>query len=724
MFSSFISGRNAQLKRSELSLNMKAVISLPIIRFVGVTIVALTIFASAVSFVVSRPHIDVPAGVDLLAVNGVVIIATDTMEEPDKLGSFPKMRAFFERQTLLASQLDSQTVLVRYQMPDGAVTEEQRPIRSRTLSDLPFVFWFQNGVGLFAMVLGAWVFSLRRDAGVIALVVLSLGLQISATAASVYGARQLALPGDLFAELSNINHLGTAIFGTALVCMFMVFPRRIVPLGWLSVPVTLFGMFHLSDALHLTQNVMFPIAILCQLLSAFVFALIQFRLSRHEPVDRAGLRWFMISTFVGCILFTLLSVAPTALGMDGVGVVSQGYAFGFFSFMQVGLTLGVSRFRLFALDRLSYQIWLWIGSAVLILAIDALLLFWLRAQPWASLAAALFIGSFLYFPLRQMLISRFVTPRAASIVGKVPEVVSVGLAPTRNTRAEKWDDLLHSIFKPAARIEVLENPPDHPRLAENGLALEIPAVKDLKGRRLRYAALGRRLFNSGDLEVVGTLSQMHTVVFESREAFETGANQERERIARDVHDNIGAQLLGALHTPQENRKDALLRDTLADLRTIVNEGFQSSFPLWDILLDLRNEMGDRVEVQGLTLDWPISDAAMQQNPPVPYVTINALRSIMREITSNALKYAGARTISVRLAVVDGTLNLNTWDDGSGFDEVATKVGNGLENIKNRTRALGGMCMLTTSVSGTRFDITLPLDSVVAHPPLRGEDAIA
>lgn len=702
---------------------MKTVFFLPMARFAGVTLVALLIFVSAVIYVMNRPYIDVPAGSELLSVNGIEITPTDRIEEPDKLGSVARMRAFFDRQTLFSEQLDADTAVVRYQAGNGVQTEEMRAIRATELSDLPFVFWFQNAVGLLAMIVSAWVFSLRRDAGVIALVTLSFGLQLSATSASIYSARQLALPGELFTQLSHINHLGAAIFGTALVCMFMLFPRRIVPLVWLGVPIVVFGMFHLSDTFGWTQTLLFPIAILCQLLAAFVFGAIQFRKSRHEPVDRAGLRWFLLSTFVGCILFTLLSVAPTALGMSETGVVSQGYAFGFFSFMQVGLALGVSRFRLFALDRLSYQIWLWIGAAILILAIDALLLFWLHAQPWASLAAALFIGSFVYFPLRQMLLDRFLNPRSASIVGKVPAVVSVGLAPTRNARAAKWDDLLHSIFEPASQIEVLDAPPEHPQLAENGLGLEIPAIKDLQGRRLRYAALGRRLFNSADLEVVGTLCQMHSVVMESREAFETGVIQERERISRDVHDNIGAQLLGALHTPQENRKDALLRDTLADLRTIVNEGFQSSFPLWDVLLDLRNEMADRVELQGITLDWPLTDMATQKNPLVPYVTINAMRSIMREVTSNALKYALAQKISVRVAVVSGVLNLNIWDDGSGFDETAIKAGNGLANIKKRTETLGGVCRLSTSESGTSFDIELPLNSDAATQDVNEEEVL-
>lgn len=700
---------------------MRTFIFLPVSRFIGVILVAVLIFASALIFVTSRPFIDVPAGAELLSVNGIEIIPTDMMEEPDKLAKVSRMQAFFERQSMFAAQLTEDTVEVGYLLPDGTSVQEIRTIRTTALTDLPFVFWFQNAVGLLAMIVGGWVFSLRRDAGVIALLVLGLGLQISATAASVYGARQLALPGDLFAQLSHINHFGSAVFGTALVCMFMLFPRRLVRPVWVAIPIVVFTLFHMADANLWTEDLLYGVAILLQLSAAFVFGIIQFRLSRHEPVDRAGLRWFLLTTFLGCSLFVMLSIVPSVFDVGGDEVISQGYAFGFFSFMHAGLALGVSRFRLFALDRFSYQVWLWIGGAVLILAIDALLLFWLRAQPWASLAAALFIGSFLYFPLRQMLINRLITPRSASIVGKVPEIVSVGLAPTRAARASKWDNVLHSIFAPASQVEVLDPAPERARLSENGLALEIPAIKDLQGRRLRYAALGRRLFNPSDVDLVGTLAQMHGVVMESREAFETGVNQERERISRDVHDNIGAQLLGALHTPQENRKDALLRDTLADLRTIVNEGFQSSFPLWDVLVDLRNEMADRAELHGITLDWPVTEMPADQNPTVPYVIINAARSILREITSNAMKYADAQTISVRISAGDGMLTLGVWDDGSGFDLAKVQAGNGLGNIKDRAETLGGTYALTSTSAGTRFDITLPLDSPVPVPSPTNKD---
>jgi signal transduction histidine kinase len=431
-------------------------------------------------------------------------------------------------------------------------------------------------------------------------------------------------------------------------------------------------------------------------------------------LDRAGLRWFSLTSFSGCLLFVVLSLLPPKLGLAETGFLSQGYAFGFFSFMHIGLALGVSHFRLFALDKFAFHIWLWIGGAALIFFIDFWLLIWLRNQPWASLTMALFISSFLYFPLRQVLISWFLTPKTASIVGKVPQVVSIGLSPTLISRSEKWDDLLRSIFEPASAIELLEQAPAVGKIVEDGLALEIPAVKELQGRRLRYAGGGRRLFNSTDLELVRTIVHMHSVVTEGRESYETGVTQERERISRDVHDNIGAQLLSALHTPEETRKDEMLRDTLSDLRSIVNEGFQTEYALDDIIVDIRNETADRVELHDIAFDWPLPNFTETSNPNVTYAFANALRSIIREIISNTIKYAGAESIKVRTQVEADHLILQLQDNGSGFDPVTVPRGNGLENIDARAKAMNGQSVIQSDDQGTVFRIKLPLARLEAH----------
>ncbi|MEP3629867.1 MAG: ATP-binding protein [Hyphomicrobiales bacterium] len=635
-------------------------------------------------------------------------ITSDFIEEPDQLGSFANLQDFFDRQTQFATALKNDRVAVKFVTEQGQTVDETRDVRRTELSDLPFVFWFQNLVGLIAMLIGGWIFALRREIAVVSLLVLGVGLQISATAAAVYGSRQLAIEGDFFSTLSNLNHLGSAIFGTALVAMFMMFPRQIIRPVWLLVPVFVFGLFHLSDTFYWTAEPLFIIAIPLQLLVAIVFGVIQFRLSRNEPLDRAGLRWFSLTTFTGCLLFVALSILPGPLGLTDTTFLSQGYAFGFFSFIHIGLALGVSRFRLFALDKFAYHVWLWIGGAALIFLVDFGLLIWLRNQPWASLAIALFVSSFLYFPLRQVLINRLLTPKTPSIVGKVPQVVSVGLSPTLKSRNEKWDDLLRDIFEPASDIQILEIAPEVGKLAENGLALDIPIVKEMKGRRLRYAASGRRLFNSTDLELVRTITHMHSVVVESRESYETGVTQERDRISRDVHDNIGAQLLTALHTPEESRKDEMLRDTLSDLRTIVNEGFQTEHALTDILLDIRNEIADRLELLSITLDWPVIDKVNPNNPTVSYVFANTLRSIIREITSNTIKYANADEITVRIDWTTKHLDLEMQDNGEGFDPQTVQRGNGLRNIFDRTDSVGGQCGVDSSSKGTVFKIRLPV----------------
>lgn len=686
---------------------MKNFLLVPTVRFLAILSIAIVVFAAALLLALSSRVIVLPADAVLIEADGIALIGTDFIEEPDQLGSFAQMQTFFDRQTRLSQALEEDSVMVSYETTAKEVVRQDLKVRQAWVSDLPAVFWFQNFVGLIAMLVSGWVFSLRKDIAVVALVALGFGLQIAASAASVYGARQLAIDGVFFSQLSNLNHFGTALFGTALIAVFMLFPRRIAHPKWLMVPIAVFTLFHLSDTYYWTEAPSLIIAIPLQLLTAIIFGIIQYRLSRHEPLDRAGLRWFSLTTFSGCLLFVALSILPPRLGLAETGFVSQGYAFGFFSLIHIGLALGVSRFRLFDLDKFAYHIWLWLGGAAMIFIIDFALLVWLHRQPWASLAIALFVSSFLYFPLRQILISRFLTPQTASIVGRVPQVVSVGLSPTIKSRNEKWEELLRSIFEPASRIEVIEAGPEEGRLAENGLALEIPAIKELRGRRLRYASLGRRLFNANDLELVRTITHMHSVVVESRESFETGVTQERERISRDVHDNIGAQLLSALHTPEETRKDEMLRDTLSDLRSIVNEGFQTEYALRDIIVDIRNETADRVELHGIQLDWSLPDSAQPQNPNITYDFANTLRSVLREIISNTIKYANATEVEVGVSVLADKLNIDVMDNGCGFDPATVERGNGLENITSRCKAMGGTSAIRSDDKGTTFEVRLP-----------------
>ncbi|MDF1726167.1 MAG: ATP-binding protein [Sulfitobacter sp.] len=674
---------------------------------------ALAFTILAIVSATGRPYLDLPAGAQLEQVGAVELIPTDFYPEPDHLGTYPAMRTFFDRQSLIADQLDQPQVAVRYLSQTGESRSETLTPRPRTLADLPFPFWFQQGVGILALLTGGWVLSLRRkDWGARMFGFTALFIPVFAIAASVYSTRQIALPGDTFKLLSQINHFGAGAFGIALVGLFMMYPRPMVRARWLLLPAVIFGTGILLDLAYVGQDIWLNLVVPAEMLLAIILGIVQWWRTRGDPLGRAGLRWFFLFSLVGCSLFVSLSVMPPALGLSEQGYIPQAFAFGFFNLMHIGLALGVTRWRVFELDRYAYYVWLWLAGAVLIFATDLLLLLWLRDQPWASLTLALILASFLYFPLRQLLLVRLFRATRANVDDLVPQTIDVALAPTRALRQERWDELLHHTFAPAAAIEPLPQAPDRPEIRENGVALHVPALLDLEGRQLRYPSGGRRLFNSEDVRAAATLVQMHRVVSESHHAYERGVNVERDRISRDVHDNIGAQLLSALHAREGSRKDALLRDTLTDLRQIISDGFRSEFRFADVAADLRAEMADRLEAHDITLDWPTDtlqalDGLGDQR--VPVLLVNTLRSILREAASNIIKHAAASSVAVSLTRRGDSLEVRIADDGRGFDPAQAHRGEGLNNMEERVSQLGGDIDITRQAGQTRIRAALPLD---------------
>src|SRR3546814_18692664 len=77
-----------------------------------------------------------------------------------------------------------------------------------------------------------------------------------------------------------------------------------------------------------------------------------------------------------------------------------------------------------------------------------------------------------------------------------------------------------------------------------------------------------------DVAVATELIGMFDHLVRNRAAFDAGAQTERSRIARDIHDHVGASLLDALHSEEAGRKDRLIRETLADLSGILNDDAQ------------------------------------------------------------------------------------------------------------------------------------------------------
>jgi two-component system, NarL family, sensor histidine kinase DevS len=665
-------------------------------------------------------------GTFVLAVAGMGPEPGDLIEEPDMLTTYAAYDAFMARQDHLAQALRVPLPLV-VDLADGSPLRLS-PAPWRPIGTLPAVFWVQMGVGLFGFVVGGWVLALRRGGRAEGFLFMAgTGLMLSAQAAAVYSTRELALPADLFRALSGINHLGALMFGAAMLGLFLCHPVRLVSARWLWVPSVVLGLWWLGNqtrAVFPDPATGFQLPIALALAGIALCIGLQWRATRADPRARAALRWFGLSVLIGAGAFVVTVIVPILLGIEAA--LSQGVAFLFFLPIYGGLALGVARYRLFDLEDWAFRILFYLGGMVVLLALDAALILLVSVDRAPAFGIALLVVALLYLPLRDVLARRLQGRAVRGAEGPLfGAVTDVALAPPGTSQADRWQGLLRDVFDPLRIDPCPVAAPARPTLADDGAALDMPAVDGLPALRLVWARGGRGLFSPRDqaraAEIVAMLAQAGA----SRRAYETGVAEERARIAQDMHDNIGIQLMGALHSPLASRKDALIRETLGDLRDIISNANRSDMPLADLLADLRASLGEHLLAAGIALEWQAGaggDAQLSQRQS------HALRSILREAVGNVMRHAEASRVVVRVAVQahagGAVLDVIVDDDGRGPDPdrqrhaAAGPGGNGLANMRARAAGQGGAVTVAAGPSGgTRVQALLPLDPPNAERPL-------
>jgi signal transduction histidine kinase len=200
--------------------------------------------------------------------------------------------------------------------------------------------------------------------------------------------------------------------------------------------------------------------------------------------------------------------------------------------------------------------------------------------------------------------------------------------------------------------------------------------------------------------------------------------QERERIARDLHDVVvqrlyaaGMQLdlldrrlAGRLEPAEATRLAGavdLLDQTIADVRATVRAlrcADPDTAPEAPSLLDsVRDEVDIVGELLGvrprLEVDGDLAD--------VPVAVADHARAALREALSNVVRHSGATSVLTRLRCQGSTLLLEVVDNGCGIPRGVTR--RGLRHIEERAADVGGRCEVTSSPrNGTTVTWEVPL----------------
>lgn len=637
----------------------------------------------------------------------ITLQTSDLIEEPDLFDTYEQVRQFMERQSALAAVLRGKQVAL--QSGDvSVVTPSTRP-----LGDLPAAFWVQLVTGIGCLLIGGWVLALRpADVAARLFALAGLMIMLSAFAAAVYSSRELAIDGGLFRVLSAFNHIGALGFGMAMIMLFLCYPKRLVPLRALWVVVAITVVWQAADILRLppSQAIGSQLPTLLYMLTIVVLIGVQWFANRGDPRARGALRWLGLSVIVGAGAFVLLIIAPILA--ESAPVMQQGYAFGFFLIIYAGLALGVARYRLFDLDEWAFRIMFYAIGVAALLAIDAVLLLILHFQRDISLSIALLSVAFIYLPLRDMFWRRLVTRTPVENHELFRSIVDISFATSPQERSDRWRELLQRLFDPLM-IQPLDAPINDVRMQNEGLELLLPVIADTPALLLRYPWNGRRLFSTAHLQLARELVRLMRYTEENRTAYERGSIEERRRIARDLHDDVGARLLSGLYKTEIADTQRVLREALADIRTIVGGLSAGHRPLGQIIAALRHETGERLAAVGVELRWSLA-ATDESQSLLDYRVYRNLISAHREIVSNVIRHAQAKNVDVSIEQVDGCIRATISDDGIGFsanDEENHPRGSGLRGMSRRLADLDGSLTIRPVTSGTSVEIRIPLNPV-------------
>jgi signal transduction histidine kinase len=193
--------------------------------------------------------------------------------------------------------------------------------------------------------------------------------------------------------------------------------------------------------------------------------------------------------------------------------------------------------------------------------------------------------------------------------------------------------------------------------------------------------------------------------------------QERHRIARELHDDLGQALAltqvtldGLIQGSGESLKPALT-DLSSQISGISNTAREISHGLYPTQLEY---LGLAKALKRLCDEFRsgknISIHLTMGNLPdqlLPLVSLSLYR-IAQETMHNIITHSQAKNVQVELGADDTRISLRIIDDGVGFDPSHARAGLGLESMRQRVQAVGGFIDISSSPnSGTRIEVRVP-----------------
>ena len=566
----------------------------------------------------------------------------------------------------------------------------------RGYAGLGLMLWPLVGLALLLTLLAAAVVLARPDLRNALFLLMSLCQAGNLLFIALETLRGLGLPAGLIGLDMAVRVALDACTGAALVHAYALHPHRlpqaraIVAATWVAVALVL-----VLIQSGLAVPVWWWAQGLCLVLGMAALAVIS-RSYRLEPNPYALVMRRLALIAVATLLLVSAAVAASAQ-LPGVAhgvAVGASVAWYLFAASLLLLTPFLARSR-----QMLREFALLAGISTVAASVDLLFVAVFSLGPFTSLAVAVFAALAVYAGARQFILNHLLghslltTERTFDHLYRAAREVQA--RPQRYLEA--LAQLLRDLFEPLELIRV-HRVPVRARVLGGGSALVVPVVPAAPQRGadeesppavavlLRYAQRGQRLFTHDDARLADRVVEQLRRAMAYDQAVERGRHEERQRLAQDLHDDIGARLLTLMYQAPTPELEDYIRHTLQDLKTLTRGLAASEHRLSHAAAEWKTDITQRLNAAQAQLGWAFS---FDEDLRLSMVQWSALTRVLRELVSNALYHGHASRIEISFQLDSAGLNLSVADDGQGRAPQAWSHGLGLGGVRKRVKLLGG-----------------------------------
>jgi PAS domain S-box-containing protein len=288
-------------------------------------------------------------------------------------------------------------------------------------------------------------------------------------------------------------------------------------------------------------------------------------------------------------------------------------------------------------------------------------------------------------------------------------------------------------------IPNLANDPRAPQAVRtNGLLTYVGVPMRAKGKVLGvfsvFGEAGHQLYME-EMTLLASIADQVGVAVEHawlyQQAEQLAVMEERERLARDLHDSVtqslycltlfaeaGRRLIKSGDLERAESYLARLADTaqdaLKEMRLLVYELRPPPLEREGLVGAIQQRLGAVERRVGVKAHLLVDDAVR-----LPAPVEEGLYRIVQEALNNALKHAMATSVTVRIHVAEEHVELEVVDDGIGFDPAAAgkMSGMGLANMQERAKRLGGALQVVSAPGkGTKVIVSVGEPRSAHHRP--------